>query len=138
LANDEVETAKDALMRISDEAARTGIPISTIRYCEKRAIIPKPNRNGNGRSFSEQDVRATQLVRNAQSLGLKLVGNSTLLQGSWSKGEMAKVASGHRQTVREKIAALNRIDGVLSSLEACRCTSFAECNLNAVQCKSDD
>lgn len=125
-------------MRISDVAAQTGIPISTIRYYEKRAIIPKPNRDGRDRSFSEQDVRAIQFVRDAQSLGLKLGEISTLLQGSWSTGEMAKVAATHRQTVRERIAALNRIDEVLSALETCRCNSFADCNMNAAPCKRDD
>jgi DNA-binding transcriptional MerR regulator len=125
-------------MRISDVADQTGIPISTIRYYEKRAIIPKPNRNGRDRSFSQSDIRAIQFVRDAQSLGLTLGEISTLLQGSWSNGEMAKVAAAHRETVRERIAALKRIDKVLSSLEMCNCNSFAECNMNAAQCKQVD
>lgn len=122
-------------MRISDVADQTGIPISTIRYYEKRAIIPKPNRNGRDRSFSQSDVRAIQFVRDAQSLGLTLGEISALLQGSWSNGEMAKVAAAHRETVRGRIAALKRIDKVLSSLEMCHCDSFAECNMNAARCK---
>lgn len=125
-------------MRISDVADQTGIPISTIRYYEKRAIIPKPKRNGRDRSFSQQDVRAIQFVRDAQSLGLTLGEISALLQESWSTGDMAKVAAAHRQTVRERIAALKRIDKVLSALESCSCSSFAECDLNAAQCKRDD
>lgn len=125
-------------MRISDVADQTGIPISTIRYYEKRAIIPKPDRIGRDRAFSQKDVRAIQFVRDAQSLGLKLGEISILLQGSWSTGEMAKVAAAHRQTVRERIAALKRIDKVLSSLETCRCDSFTECDMNAAQCKRDD
>lgn len=125
-------------MRISDVAEQTGIPISTIRYYEKRAIIPKPKRNGRDRSFSLQDVRAIQFVRDAQSLGLTLGEISALLKESWSTGDMAKAASAHRQTIRERIAALKRIDKVLSALESCSCDSFVECDLNAVQCKRDD
>mgnify|MGYP002700390669 CR=1 FL=1 len=125
-------------MRISDVANQTGIPISTIRYYEKRSIIPKPTRKGRDRSFSQNDVRAIQFVRDAQSLGLTLGEISTLLQSSWDNGEMAKVATAHRQTVRERIATLKRIDKVLSSLEACRCESFVECNFNAAQCKLVD
>lgn len=125
-------------MRISDVADQIGIPISTIRYYEKRSIIPKPIRNGRDRTFSQNDVRAIQFVRDAQSLGLTLSEISTLLQGSWSNGEMAKVAAAHRQTVRERVAALKRIDKVLSSLETCRCDSFAECDMNATQCKQVD
>jgi len=125
-------------MRISDVSDQTGIPISTIRYYEKRAIIPKPKRNGRDRSFSEQDVRAIQFVRDAQSLGLTLREIADLLQDTWATGDMAKVAAAHRRTVRERIAALNRIDKVLSALESCRCNSFAECDLNAEPCKRDD
>ncbi|MEO9895962.1 MAG: MerR family DNA-binding protein [Paracoccaceae bacterium] len=84
------------------------------------------------------DVRAIQFVRDAQSLGLTLGEISTLLQSSWGDGEMVKVAAAHRRTVRERIAALNRIDKVLSSLEMCRCDSFAECSMNATHCKQVD
>lgn len=125
-------------MRISDVAAQTGIPISTIRYYEKRAIIDKPHRNGRDRSFSQQDVRAIQFVRDAQSLGLKLDDIATLLKGSWSTGEMAKVAATHRQSIRARIAALHRIDAVLAALESCRCASFADCTLTPVTCRDDD
>lgn len=124
-------------MRISDVADQTGISISAIRYYEKRAIIPKPNRNGRDRSFSENDIRAIQFVRDAQSLGLSLGEISILLKGSWSTGEMAKVATTHRRTVRDRIAALKRIDKVLASLETCRCDSFAECDMNAAKCNQD-
>jgi DNA-binding transcriptional MerR regulator len=125
-------------MRISDVADQTGIPISTIRYYEKRAIIPKPNRIGRDRSFTHQDVKAIQFVRDAQLLGLSLSEISDLLQSSWKNREMAKIAAGHRQTIRERIAALKRIDKILSSLEMCHCESFAECNMNAPQCNQVD
>lgn len=125
-------------MRISDVAEQTGIPVSTIRYYEKKAIIPKPKRNGRDRSFSPQDINAIQFVRDAQSLGLTLSEISTLLQGSWNTDEMAKLIVTHRQTVRERIEALNRIDKVLAALETCRCNSLADCNLNASPRNQDD
>lgn len=125
-------------MRISEVADQTGIPVSTIRYYEKRAIIPKPDRNGRDRSFSQKDVRGIQFVRDAQSLGLPLSEISNILQGSWSKGEMAKVAVRHRQTVRVRIKALKRIDSILAALETCRCDSVTDCNLNVSHPKRHD
>lgn len=125
-------------MRISDVADQTGIPVSTIRYYEKRAIIPKPSRNGRDRSFSSKDVRAIQFVRDAQSLGLTLGEISALLLGTWSTGEMAKVATTHRQTVRERIKELKRADKILAALESCSCDSFADCDVNATQCNRND
>lgn len=122
-------------MRISVVAAKTGVPVSTIRYYERRAIIPKPARNGRDRAFSGTDIQAIEFVRDAQSLGLSLAEASQLLQGSWGSGAMAELATKHRKTVAERINALNRIDTVLAALESCECASFAQCNLNATRCK---
>ena len=124
-------------MKISDVAHQVGIPVSTIRYYEKKAIIPKPDRYGRDRSFSQKDVRAIQFVRDAQSLGLSLSEISDLLQGSWSTGEMAKAATKHRNTIRERIEALNRIDQILAALETRRCKTFTDCDMAAAQCRRD-
>lgn len=125
-------------MRISDVANQVGIPVSTIRYYEKQAVIRKPNRHGRNRYYSAGDVRAIQFVRDAQSLGLPLREISALVQTSWDKGEMAKVAAAHRETVRTKIAALHRVDKVLVALEACTCTNFSDCDLTSGDCKRGD
>ena len=124
-------------MRISDVSAQTGIPVSTIRFYEKRGIIAQPTRDGRNRNFSTQDVRAIQFVKDAQSLGLPLKEIATLLQGSWETGEMAKVAADYRQTVRIRIAALQRIDAVLAALTSCHCNSFADCDVGAADCKRE-
>lgn len=125
-------------MRISDVAEQVGIPVSTIRYYEKRAVIREPNRQGRNRSYSAKDVRAIQFVRDAQSLGLPLREISALVQNSWGKSEMAIVAAGHRETVRAQIEALHRVDKILRSLETCARTSFADCDLASSDCKRDD
>ena len=122
-------------MRISDVADQTGIPISTIRYYEKRAIIPKPGRNGRERPFSRADIQAIEFVRDARSLGLSLAEISTLLQTSWANREMAKTAATYRRTIRERIAALERIDTVLAALEMCQCESFADCTMTTAPCR---
>lgn len=125
-------------MRISNVATQIGIPVSTIRYYEKKAAIPKPHRPGRDRSFSQEDVRAIQFVRDAQSLGLPLKEISALLHKPWDNGEMAKTASKHRETIRSKIAALRRVEKVLEALESCSCKSFATCNLYTYERKCCD
>ena len=124
-------------MRISDAAERVGIPVSTIRFYEKRNVIREPSRRGRDRCYSEEDVRAIQFVRDAQSLGLPLREISALVQNTWSKGEMAKVAAGHRKTVKAQIEALQRVDKVLGALEVCACNSLADCNLSSSDCNRD-
>ncbi len=124
-------------MRISDVANEVGIPISTIRYYEKRSIIAKPGRNGRNREFSEQDVRAIKFVRDLQSLGLPLADISVLVQKSWDKGDMALVAAKHRARVRERIETLQRVDQVLASLETCACSGLDDCRVTAGDCRND-
>ena len=125
-------------MRISDVAKAVGIPVSTIRFYEKRNVIREPSRQGRDRCYSDEDVRTIQFVRDAQSLGLPLRQITILVQNDWNKGEMAKVAAGHRKTVKAQIEALQRVDEVLVALEACVCTSVIDCNLSSYDCNSDD
>lgn len=125
-------------MRISDVAKQVGIPVSTIRYYEKRAIIPEPNRNGRNRSYSAKDVSKIQFVRDAQSLGLPLDEISTLIRNSLSKTEIAKVVEGYRAAVRTKIETLQKVDDILSELGTCSCTNVTDCDLIHKERTRDD
>ncbi len=117
-------------MRISEVAKTTGIPVSTIRFYEKRGVIPKPARNGQDRSFSEKDISTLQFVRDAQSVGLLLSDISNLVQGSWETAELQELVTKHRQDIQKQIETLQRIDGALLALDTCRCGNIAECELN--------
>ncbi len=121
-------------MRISDVARETGVPVSTIRFYERRAIIPKPLRSGRDRVFRQADVAAIAFVRDAQTLGLPLAEISVLLQGSWRDGNMVQLARKHRVDVQAKMEALSRIDRMLAELEKCNCDSFSDCDLSASPC----
>ena len=45
-------------MKIAEASALTGVPVSSIRFYEKRKIIPKPERDGRDRVFGPNDIRA--------------------------------------------------------------------------------
>jgi len=120
-------------MRISEVSKHTGLPISTIRFYERKGVTTTPHRNGRDRSYAPQDVRALEFIKDAQSLGLSLGEISSLLQGSWATGDMARTARTHRANIKDRIAALHRIDKVLAVLETCTCESFADCDLEAAQ-----
>ena len=49
-------------MRISDVAKIVELPVSKIRYYERKDIASKPVRQGINRSFSKQDVRVLEFV----------------------------------------------------------------------------
>ena len=60
-------------MRIGELSERTGISTSRIRFYEKRDVLPKPTRNGNGyRAYPDTAVKILNLIDDAQRLGFSL------------------------------------------------------------------
>jgi Hg(II)-responsive transcriptional regulator len=54
-------------------AKQGGVNIETIRYYERRGLLPKAPRTPSGyRSFTEDSVRRLRFVRRAQALGFSL------------------------------------------------------------------
>jgi Hg(II)-responsive transcriptional regulator len=54
-------------------AKQSGVNIETIRYYERRGLLPEPPRSQSGyRLFSKDDVRRVRFIRRAQELGFSL------------------------------------------------------------------
>jgi len=62
-----------ALLSIGTVAAMSGLTPDTIRYYERRGLLPTPARTPGGyRQYSESVVRRLALIRNAQQFGFSL------------------------------------------------------------------
>ena len=113
-------------LTIGKLARQGGVNIQTIRYYERRGLIPKPDRSSSGyRVYDEEAVRLLGFVRKAQSLGFSLHEIDELLSLRMRPGiTCADIRERARQkiaTVEEKIAGLTRIRGALAKLAtACR------------------
>ena len=60
-------------LRIGELASAAGVSADTVRYYERRKLIPRPSRTAAGyRVYSDQDVERVQFIKRAQSLGLSL------------------------------------------------------------------
>jgi DNA-binding transcriptional MerR regulator len=60
-------------MRIGEAARRAGVNPETIRYYERRSLLPEPDRTSGGqREYTDDTVRFVSAVKEAQSLGLSL------------------------------------------------------------------
>ena len=54
-------------------AKKAGVNIETIRYYERRGLIPKPGRRDSGyRQYSDETVKRVQFIRHAKELGFSL------------------------------------------------------------------
>jgi MerR family mercuric resistance operon transcriptional regulator len=67
-------------LRIGEVGKRAAVHIETLRYYERRGLIPKPQRNAsNYRLYTEATVRRVVFVKRAQEVGFSLADIKELL-----------------------------------------------------------
>lgn len=60
-------------LHIGEVAARSGVSIDTVRYYERRKLLPRASRTGGGfRLFAAETVARVQFIKQAQDLGFSL------------------------------------------------------------------
>ncbi|MCC7307134.1 MAG: heavy metal-responsive transcriptional regulator [Acidobacteria bacterium] len=91
-------------LRIGDVAARSNVSIDTIRYYERRDLLPKaPRSDGGYRLFTSQSVDRVLFIKQAQELGFSLEEIAALL----SAGETSDCRHVH-DLLDGKLAELDR------------------------------
>ena len=67
-------------MRSSQVATEAGVNVQTLRYYERRGLLPEPERSDSGyRSYDTHAVRTVRFIKGAQQLGFSLEQIDTLL-----------------------------------------------------------
>jgi DNA-binding transcriptional MerR regulator len=67
-------------MLIGELAAALGVPTQTIRFYERRGLLPEPARGSNGyRVYDDSTLARVQFIRSAQAAGLTLAEISGVL-----------------------------------------------------------
>ena len=67
-------------MRIGDLALATGVNAQTIRFYERRGLLPSPAREGNGyRRYDEATASRLRFIRSGQTAGLTLTEISSII-----------------------------------------------------------
>jgi DNA-binding transcriptional MerR regulator len=102
-------------MQIGELARRSGVSIDTIRFYERRGVLPAPARRPSGyRTYTPATVERIILARTLQGLGFTLDEVSSALRAHDRGGATC-------QSERWRIeAALARIDQRLAELTALR------------------
>ncbi len=74
-------------MTISELAKRAGVNLDTIRYYERRKLLPDPRPRGKGyRDYDESHVRRVTLIKQAKALGFTLTEITQLLSQADKRG----------------------------------------------------
>ena len=106
-------------------ADRANVNVQTVRYYERRGLIPEPPRSSGGfRQYNPDHVDRIRFIKRAQELGFTLEEAHELLQLSVTaeadRADVRAVAQNKIEEVEEKMRALQRIRDTLDELvDAC-------------------
>lgn len=106
-------------MQIGELAKRGGISIQTVRFYERRGLLPSPPRKESGyRVYGEGDLRRLLFIRHAKALGFSLEEIRKILamraRGACPCGQVITLAERHLQNIRETIRNLAGFEHDLS------------------------
>jgi len=116
------------MMRIGEVAARAAVNIQTLRYYERRGLLPEPQRGSSGyRAYGPDAVRLVRFIKRAQELGFTLreIEDLIELRESPRRGaEVHAVAAAKVEDIERRIQQLRAMRKALGGLvEACDCES---------------
>jgi Hg(II)-responsive transcriptional regulator len=113
-------------MRISEVAGQAGVNIQTLRYYERRGILPEVKRRPSGyRDYGIETVRLVRFIKHAQELGFTLREIEELIALRTDPTENAAavcvLASAKVNDIELRVRRLKAIQRVLEDLiEACK------------------
>lgn len=116
-------------MRIGEVAASADVNIQTLRYYERRGLLPTPKRNAGGqREYPAETVRLIRFINRAQELGFTLAEVEELLRlrafRGRSRSNVQQLAAAKVADIDEKVRHLGQIRKALHVLLAsCKCAS---------------
>jgi Cu(I)-responsive transcriptional regulator len=111
-------------MRIGAAAEQAGVNVQTLRYYERRGLLPRsPRRTSGYREFPDEAVRVVRFVKRAQDLGFTLDEIEELLKlrddRRRDRGRIRAVAGKRIREIERKIAELSSMKQALSHLIHC-------------------
>ena len=104
---------------IGDVAEAAGVGVETVRYYERRGLVPQPGRGaGAYRRYGAGHVDRIRFVKRAQALGFSLEEIATLLEleDGTNRRSIRRIAAARLEETRRRIAGLRRIERVLAHL----------------------
>jgi len=102
-------------MRIGELAREAGVSVDTVRFYERRGILPAPDRRPSGyRSYEATTAERIRLAKSLQALGFTL---DEVIDALHSVDAGNTVCADERWRLE---AVLNRIDGKLAELRRVR------------------
>ena len=100
-------------------ARQAGVNVETVRYYQRRGLVPEPVRPLGGiRNYAPEHVQRLRFIKRAQLLGFSLeeVADLLSLEDGLHCREVEEIAGQKLATVRERIAQLKTMEDALAAL----------------------
>jgi MerR family mercuric resistance operon transcriptional regulator len=115
-------------MWISEAAGQAGVNVQTLRYYERRGLLPKPPRRASGyREFPDEVIKVVRFIKRAQDLGFSLDEVEELMRLR-HRDRIRAVAERRIRQIDQKLAELERMKRALKTLvHSCHEGTTIEC-----------
>ena len=118
-------------MRIGKASREAGVNVQTLRYYERRGLLPKTSRLASGyREYDPATVALVRFIKNAQELGFTLSEISELIE---LRANRSQTDEDVRQLAMRKIEAIDRRIRQLTQMKDELANLVERCN--ATRCK---
>jgi len=123
-------------MKVGEVAERAGVNVETLRYYERRGLLPAPDRTPSGhRRYDEDTLRFLGAIKEAQAVGFTLAEIADVLRASRrsaAPSDALRVRMAAKiDEIDARVAALRRMRDDLARVVGCACTSLDHCTCGA-------
>jgi DNA-binding transcriptional MerR regulator len=100
-------------MQIGELAEQAGVNVQTVRFYERRKLLPEPTRTHSGyRKYGESELKQLRFIRQARSLGFSLDEIGDIIRsrgrGQCPCTDVIAIAERHLRDVHEQIQTLEK------------------------------
>jgi DNA-binding transcriptional MerR regulator len=122
-------------VRAGEAARRAGVNAATLRYYERRGLLPAPARTPSGhRQYDDDAVRFLRAIKEAQAIGFTLAEIEEYLRvarsGPASEALRTRAAA-KIDEIDARLAGLRRMRDELARIVGCACESLDHCTCGA-------
>jgi MerR family mercuric resistance operon transcriptional regulator len=103
---------------IAGFAREGGVGVETVRYYQRRGLLPVPRKSGGMRRYGNADLRRLRFIRAAQGAGFTLeeIGELLALDAGGDRRRVRALAAERIAALDAKIAQMNAARDMLSRL----------------------
>lgn len=123
-----------SLLSVGQVAARSGLPISTLHFYERKGLIASTRNSANHRVYRREVLRRVSVIKVAQSAGVPLSEIARALSGlpthaTPDTDDWARISEVWHDDLTQRIETLTALRDKMAMCIGCGCLSVKRCPL---------